>query len=354
MSGDQFHGYIGTYTKADSKGIYKFTLDTTVGEIKGIELAAHVGSPTYLTMSHNNQYLYSVAKDNTLGGIASFTINNETRNLDVINTQFLHGASPCYIGVNQENSTVVVANYHKGTIESYKVNKENGSVSAATSIVEHFGSGPNEERQEKAYAHYSNFTPDQKYVIAVDLGIDKLITYKEYSGELIEVHRLSVHPGSGPRHFVFHPNRKYAYVITELSSEVIVLAYDAEKGSFKEIQYIATLPENYSENSYGSAIHISSDGRFVYAANRGHNSIAVFQVNQHSGELIFVETVSTEGNWPRDFSLDPTEKFIVAANEKSNALTLFARNQLTGKLTLMQHRISVPEPVCVKFLHAKK
>ncbi len=232
--------------------------------------------------------------------------------------------------------------------------KDNGSLNAATVIVEHKGSGPNKERQEKAHAHYIDFTPDEKYVVAVDLGIDKVITYKESDGELIEVTRLSVKHGSGPRHLIFHPSAQYAYVMTELSSEIIVLQYDAKSGSFKEKQYISTLPEDFRKDSYGSAIHISSDGKFVYAANRGHNSIAVFRVNEHNGELAFIETVSTEGDWPRDFSLDPDGKFLIAANERSNTLTLFARDEMTGELTLVQTDVNVPEPVCVKFLHVKK
>ncbi|MBE7119079.1 lactonase family protein [Bacillus cereus] len=354
MSENQYHGYIGTYTKADSKGIYKFILDTNIGEIKGIELGAHIGSPTYVTISHNNEYLYSVAKDNGLGGIASFFICNKTGNLDLINTQLLEGASPCHLSVDRENSTVVAANYHKGIVESYVVKQNDGSVNATTAIVEHKGSGPNKERQEKAHAHYVNFTPDENYVVAVDLGMDKVITYKESDRKLIEINGLSVKPGSGPRHLVFHPNEQLAYVMTELSSEIIVLQYDAKSGSFKEKQYISTLPEEYSQDSYGSAVQISSDGKFVYAANRGHNSIVVFRVNEHNGELTFVETISTEGDWPRDFSLDPTERFLIAANEKSNTLTLFTRDELTGKLTLVQTGINVPEPVCVKFLHVKK
>jgi 6-phosphogluconolactonase len=149
----------------------------------------------------------------------------------------------------------------------------------------------------------------------------------------------------------FHPNGKIAYLMTELSNEVVVLAYSQEDGSFKELQYISTIPDDFTENNQGSAIHISSDGRFVYAANRGHDSIAVFSTNSDSGELTFVERTSTEGNWPRDFALDPTEKFLIASNQESSSLVLFERNQETGKLTLLQSDITVPDPVCVKFLN---
>ncbi|MDZ5606371.1 lactonase family protein [Bacillus pseudomycoides] len=351
MNKDEFLGYIGTYTKGNSKGIYRFVLDIKAGTIKDIKVVANIGSPTYLSISHDNQYLYSVVRKDQSGGVAAFSFNSETKNLDIINMQISDGPSPCHLSIKQEDIAVVMANYHKGTIESYIINKEQGSINPVTSIVQHSGSGPNKERQEKPHAHYAGFTPDQKYVVAIDLGIDKLITYKESDGKLTEVHSLSVNPGSGPRHLAFHPSGKYAYVMTELSSEVIVLTYDEQNGSFEVIQYISTLPKKYSESNSGSAIHIASDGRFVYAANRGHNSISIFHVNQDSGKLTFVETVSTEGDWPRDFALDPTEKFVVVSNEKSSNLVLFSRNKSTGKLTLLQSDVRVPEPVCVKFLH---
>lgn len=150
---------------------------------------------------------------------------------------------------------------------------------------------------------------------------------------------------------MFHPNGNYAYVLTELSSEVIVLTYDKQRGRFQQIQSISALPKAYGGSNYGSAIQISSDGEFIYAANRGHNSIAIFRVNQDSGKLTFLEAISTEGNWPRDFTLDPTEHFIIVVNERSNNLILFSRNKTTGQLTLVQSNVSVPSPVCVKFLH---
>jgi 6-phosphogluconolactonase len=347
----KFIGYIGTYTKGDSKGIYTFTLDTEAAKITDVKVVAILGNPTYLTISQDNQYLYSVIKEGESGGVAAYSINGQTGELKALNKQLLEGASPCHISVDRENRNVVTANYHKGTVESYSVNKENGTVNPASSIIEHKGSGPNKERQEKPHVHYSGFTPDEKYVAVVDLGIDKLITYELNNGTLTEVNSLSVKPGSGPRHLTFHPNGKYAYLMTELSSEVIALAYNKEDGSFTELQYISTIPKNFTENNQGSAIHISSDGRFVYAANRGHNSLAVFSVNQDSGELAFIEHTLTEGDWPRDFMLDPTEKFLVASNQESGNLVLYSRDESTGKLTLLQSDVSVPYPVCVKFLN---
>jgi 6-phosphogluconolactonase len=170
-------------------------------------------------------------------------------------------------------------------------------------------------------------------------------------GTLQKVNLLPLKAGSGPRHLAFHPNGKFAYIMTEFSSEVIVLDYNKENKHFTEKQYISTLPEDFTENNQGSAIHVSSDGRFVYAGNRGHNSIAIFEADPVSGELTFVDRVSTEGDWPRDFSLDPTEEFLLASNQESSNLVLYKRDKESGKLTLLQSDVTVPYPVCVKFLH---
>lgn len=343
-------GYIGTYTKGESKGVYSFTLDTDAAKLGDVKPAAELDNPTYVNVSKDNKNLYAVVKEGNQGGVASYSINKETGELSEINRTLLDGASPCHVSVDDQNKQVVTANYHKGTVESFLVN-ESGTVSSAVTVVEHTGQGPH-ERQEKPHTHYSGFTPDGKFVVAVDLGIDKIITYKIENGQLEEVHTLLVKAGSGPRHIAFHPNGKFAYVMTELSNEVIALSYNSESGVFTELQYIPAIPEDFTENSQGSAIHISSDGRFVYAGNRGHDSIALYSVNPDSGELTFIENTSTEGNWPRDFVLDPTEKFVVASNQESSNLVLYARDAETGKLTLLDSKVSVPDPVCVKFLNS--
>lgn len=351
MEQTSFVGYVGTYTKGESEGIYSFTLDTKEAKIKGVHPVAKLDNPTYLNISSDNQYLYSVAKDGEQGGVASFIVDQTTGDLKELNKELLDGASPCHVSVDHNNHTLVTANYHKGTVEAYLINKD-GSLNSAASIIQHEGSGPNKERQEKPHVHFAGFTPDEKYVTVVDLGIDQLISYEVNNGQLKNVNSLAVRPGSGPRHLAFHPNGGYAYLMTEMSSEVVALKYNHEDGSFKELQYISTIPKAFTENSQGSAIIISSDGRFVYAANRGHNSIAVFSVNQETGELTFVEHTPTEGDWPRDFVLDPTENFLIASNQNSSNLVLFKRDSITGKLTLIHSDIVVLDPVCVKFLYS--
>jgi 6-phosphogluconolactonase len=340
----KFTGYVGTYTNGDSKGIYSFVLDTEAGKITDVKVAAELGNPTYLTLSQDRQYLYSVVKDGDNGGVAAFSVISGE--LQFINSEVLAGSPPCHVSIDDEQRFVFSTNYHKGTVDSYLI--QEGAVSKPVAIIQHTGSGP-DPRQEKAHTHYAGMTPDGKHLAVVELGCDLVFTYSvNDDGTLIEKNRLELRPGSGPRHLEFHPlNPSIAYVMTEFSSEVIVLSY--ENGTFSEIQSISTLPADFTENNQGSAIHVSSDGKFVYAGNRGHNSIAVFEVNQENGHVQLVEMVSTEGDWPRDFEIDPTGKFLIASNQNSSNLVLFERNSETGKLTLLQNDIAVPNPVCIKF-----
>jgi 6-phosphogluconolactonase len=347
----QFTGFVGTYTKGESKGIYAFTLDTQEKRITEVRAAAELDNPTYLNLSMDNRFLYSVVKEGDSGGIAAFAVNTQSGELTLLNTQLLAGSPPCHVSIDSSTSVGFSTNYHKGEVVSYPIDSDNGKIHSPVSIIKHEGSGP-DPRQEKAHTHFAEVTPDGKYLAVCELGADQLFTYQVgKDGKLTEVNRLAVRPGSGPRHLTFHPNQKFSYIMTEFSSEVIALRYNKENGSFTESQTISTIPEDFKENNQGSAIHISSDGRFVYAGNRGHNSIAVFGVDNDTGKLCLIERVSTEGDWPRDFSLDPSGEFIVASNQNSSNLVLYSRNTETGKLTLWQSDVKVPDPVCIKFLH---
>lgn len=348
----KFLGYIGTYTKGESKGVYSFVLDTESARITDIKAVANLENPTYVSVSKDNQYLYAVLKEGDEGGVAAFSVNNNSGELTPINKQLLPGSSPCHVSLDSNRKYLFSSNYHKGSVESYLLNPTTGAINPPVSIMKHEGSGP-DPRQEKPHTHFAGVTPDENYIAVVELGTDCLISYQiGEDGSLEEVSRLPLKGGSGPRHLAYHPNKNLAYIMTEFSSEVIVLTYHPENGHFTEKQYISTLPDDFNENNQGSAIHISSDGRFVYAGNRGHNSIAVFSVDIETGELTFVERISTEGDWPRDFMLDPTEEFIVASNQESSNLVLYSRDENTGKLTLIKADIEVPYPVCVKFLHS--
>jgi len=298
-----------------------------------------------LSVSEDNGYLYAVAQEGEMGGVHAYQVDGETGTLKMINGQLTEGAPPCHLQVYEDK--LVTGNYHKGKVKLLHV-KEDGGVERLSSS-QHEGSGPH-KRQEKPHVHFAGETPDGNYIVVCDLGTDELVTYQIENNELVRVHTLNVKPGSGPRHIVFHPNGKTAYLLTELSSEVIVLDYNSEDGSFTEKQTIRAIPEDFTETNDASAIHISSDGKFIYTGNRGHNSIALFGVSDNGKELTFLEHTPTGGDWPRDFVLDPSEKFVVASNQHSGNLVLFARDTETGKLTDTGSEVNVPEVVCVKFL----
>ncbi|KIL49155.1 lactonase family protein [Jeotgalibacillus campisalis] len=345
MNNTFFRGYFGTYTKGESKGIYSFGLDTEKGELTSLEVAAELDSPTYVSISEDQKYLYAVAP----GGLASYEIDAASGGLTLINKVDPREGTPCYVETDPSNQFAAAANYHDGTAVLYKVNPQTGELSEQLSVAEQQGGGPH-ERQDAPHMHYSGFTKDGKYLIGVDLGTDEVVTYEYSSGDLKDVQRFAASPGAGPRHLAFHPAGKIAYVMTELSNEVLVLDYDQDNGSFELIQTIKAIPADFTENSQGSAIHVSSDGKFVYAGNRGHDSIAVFAIDPETYQIKLVEYAETGGNWPRDFVMDPTEKFIVTTNEESSNAVLYKRDAESGKLSPAGSTLNVSTPVCVKFL----
>jgi 6-phosphogluconolactonase len=341
--------YVGTYTTGESEGIYSFLIDTTSGKIENITLEAKLDNPTYVALSKDNNYLYSVVKAGSQGGTASYSIK-ETETLKLVNQHLEEGSSPCHVSLDSTDKYVFSANYHKGEVMAFPV-KEDGGLKEASAHEVHEGSGPNPKRQEKPHAHYAALTLDDKYLCVVDLGIDKVLVYTFNEGKLIKHSEITFKPGCGPRHMAFHPNKNYAYIMTELSSEVVALEYNEREGCFDILQYISALPENYKEESSGSAIHVSPDGRFLYAANRGHDSIAVFAVNESTGMLQFVEHTPSEGLNPRDFTIVPGGNLLIAANQDSNTIVPFSINKTTGRLSRTGDVAHISKPVCIKFLN---
>ena len=342
-----YTGFAGTYTRQTSEGIYQFELDTSEGVLKNKRLAAKVGSPTYLSIAEQQDFIYSVAQEGELGGVYAYKIQSQDEgvSLKYISSQLSEGAPPCHL--SSADNTLLAANYHKGSIGMFPTT-DDGEIYEGT-FDNRDGHGPH-ARQEKSHVHYAGFSPCEKYVFACDLGGDDVLTYQVENNALKHVATLKVKSGSGPRHLTFHPDGTHAFLISELSSEVAVLKYDDHNGTFTVKQYIKTIPESFTETNDASAIHITKDGDFIYVGNRGHNSIAVFQVNKETMELTLVEIVSSGGEWPRDFTLDPSESFLVASNQHSGNVVLFKRDTVSGKLTQTTSEIQVPEVVCLKFL----
>lgn len=344
-------GFIGTYTKGDSKGIYNFSFNANLGEVNNINVAGELGNPTYIAISSNKKYLYSVMKDGDMGGVAAYLINKEDLSLSLLNYKLFPGSSPCHLITNKDDSYLFSANYHTGEINCYPLN-EDGSLCDPSSRVFHEGTGPNKDRQEKAHAHFVGLTPNEEKLLAIDLGIDKMVVYDYKDGNLVEDSSLTVkfEGGSGPRHMTFHPNKNFAFLLSELTSEVFVLKYNPSNNVFEIIQKISALPENFKGKSKASAIHISSDGRFLYTSNRGYDSIAVFAVDSETSLLSLVEITETKGKYPRDFVIDPTGNYVIVPHEGSDNMTIFSRDKNTGKMTKLDQEYTVPSGVCIKFL----
>lgn len=332
---------LGTYTRRKSEGIYSVELDTEKKELLNLTLLTKENSPTYLAVS-DKKNLYTVTSVDDQGGAAAY--NSQYKFLNAVTEE---GAPLCYVAVDHARQLVYGANYHKGEVNVYKIN-EDGSLSATDAVFHQEATGPH-ANQNTAHVHYSDLTPDGRLVVC-DLGTDGVYTYDvSAEGKLTRVALFTATPGTGPRHLVFHPDGEYAYLFGELASTVVVLAYDAQAGAFTHVQTISTLPEDFTEFNGGAAIRISKDGRFLYASNRGHNSIAVFAVTNAGAKVERIQLISTQGDHPRDFALDPSEQFLVCANQNTDNLSLYERDAEKGTLTLIQKDFYSPETVCVLF-----
>ncbi|MHC5226723.1 lactonase family protein [Enterococcus sp. LJL99] len=335
---------LGTYTRRVSKGIYQIELDTTKEALSEATLVVEELSPTYLALD-SKEDLFCVSSVDGEGALAAY--KNANNQFDLLNKVSEAGAPPCYVAIDEDKQLVFGANYHQGIVHVYRILAD-GRIEDADKIIHDEPTGPH-ENQNNAHVHYTDLTPDGRLAVC-DLGTDRVYTYDvSASGKLTEVAQYVAEPGTGPRHLVFHPNNQFAYLFGELDSTITVLAYNEADGSFKQVQKVSTLPEGFDAFNGGAAIRISADGRFVYASNRGHDSIAVFAVTTEGSTIERVQLISTEGNIPRDFDLDPSGKFVVAANQDSDNLTLYRRDETTGLLEMIQKDVYAPECVCVYF-----
>ncbi|WP_137597155.1 lactonase family protein [Paucilactobacillus kaifaensis] len=334
---------IGTYTRKSSQGIYTIELDTNTNQLSEASLLVNAQNPTYLGISAANN-LYSVVKDGSQGGIGAY--NLDTTPVTMLNSVLGAGSPPAYVAIDEQRQLVFSGNYHQGTITVFKIN-DDGSITQTDQVTHQGLTGPAKE-QDAPHVHYCDLTPDNRLVVC-DLGMDLVAVYDiSADGKLTAVSQYHNEPGFGSRHIKFNPvNPNTAYVLGELSSKLEVLKYNQSLGEFTHQQTISTIPTDWTAHNGAAAIHISADGKYIYTSNRGQDTIAVFKVlSDQSVELI--QSISTEGSFPRDFSFDRLEKFIVCANQETDNLTLFERNSVTGRLTLLQKDVRCPEGVCVK------
>jgi 6-phosphogluconolactonase len=348
---------IGTYTNGKSEGIYMYEFDTRSGDNTFIS-TAKASNPSFLAVSPGKKFVYAVTEDaneaNDGGSVSAFSLDKKKRKLSLINQQRSGGNHPCYISFDKTGKWAVAANYSGGSFSVFAVN-EDGSVAPAATTIRHEGKGINKERQEKAHVHTAVFSGNNKYLLVADLGIDRLMVYDfdELSGKVTanETASVSVSAGSGPRHLSIHPSQKFVYLTEELSGTIGVFNFAAD-GKLKLLQTISAVPENYKGSLSGADIHVSPDGKFLYASNRGElNDLAIFSIDAVTGILSAVGRQSTLGIKPRNFNFDPSGNFLLAANQESDSIVIFAVDHQTGLLTDTGKRINVPNPVCLQWVH---
>ncbi|MDB5151283.1 MAG: lactonase family protein [Mucilaginibacter sp.] len=347
---------IGTYTKGTSKGILVYRFYTETGRLAYLSQIEGVSNPSYLCVSKNNQYVYAVNEDGKNGGVSSFSFQPTDGKLTLLNRQTSAGSDPCYISVDEDQKNVFVANYSSGSLSVLPINKD-GSLQPPSQVINDQGRGPDARRQEGPHIHTAFLSPNEKYLLFTDLGTDKLNIYRYHASKPLPLSPstpafVSTAPGTGPRHVVFSNNKKYLYLLHEMGSNINV--YNFNGGKPVRVQTVKMLPDDFKGTNGAAAIHITPDGKFLYASDRlDASGLVVYSINQETGELTFVQRQSTFGKNPRDFAIDPTGKFLIAANQDSDNIIVFKIDGSTGKLTATNLRIQVGNPVCLKFTPAE-
>jgi 6-phosphogluconolactonase len=355
--------YIGTFTEKNSKGIYAFRFDAATGKLTPLGLAAETVSPSYLAIHPNHQFLYAVNEVADFGGrqagaVSAFSIDRETGKLTFLNQVSSRGPGPCHLSLDKTAKNLLVANYAGGSVAVFPLESD-GHLREASAFIQHTGSSVNKERQEAPHAHCIFTSPDNRFALAADLGLDKVVVYRfdAAHGTLSPNNPAfgKTAPGAGPRHLAFHPNGKYVYVINEIQCTLSTFVYDAARGALRLKDTISTLAKGYNvtANDSTAEVEVHPPGKFVYGSNRGHDSIAVFAVDPEEGTVSQVEIVSTMGKTPRGFGIDPTGSFLIAANQNSDSLVVFRINQETGRLTPTGQKLEAFTPVSVEFAPVK-
>jgi 6-phosphogluconolactonase len=365
----QYLVYVGTYTNwealepphrtppgARSEGIYVFRFDSASGKLEPLGLAAAAENPTFLNFSPDGRFLYAANElyrfdDQASGAVSAFSVDRASGKLAFLNQVAARGTGTCYVRTDQTGKFLLLANYGSGSVAVAPV-KPGGSLGAVASFVQQSGSGPS-PRQAGPHAHSFNPTPDNRYAVAADLGADKLFVYRfdAATGSLAAANppSLALKAGAGPRHLSFHPNGRFAYALNEIGSTVTVLAYNPARGAFRELQTVSTLPAGFQGNNTAAEVLVHPSGKFLYASNRGHNSIAVFAIDG-KGLLQPLAYVSSQGRTPRGYSLDSEGRWLIAANKDTHNIAVFRIDPSTGIPAATGQSLEVRSPVCVRFL----
>jgi len=356
----KYLAYIGTYTtKTQSKGIYAYRFDGATGKLSAMGVAAESADPSFLTVHPGGKYLYAVNEIGNFNGeksgaASAYAIDRKTGKLTLLNQVASRGAGPCHISLDKTGKYVLVANYDSGTVAVFPVQSD-GQLGKYTAFEKHIGSGVNKERQEGPHAHWIATSPDNRFLLTADLGIDRILISKFHLADGAFTRNkpnsgVKLKSGAGPRHAAFHPGGKFFYVTSELNSTVTAYSYDAKGGALHELQVISTLPKDFSGENDAAEIAVHPSGKFLYVSNRGRDSIAVFAMDPLKGKLTPVADIATQGKTPRNFAIDPTGRYLLAANQNSNSVVVFKIDLITGGLILTNQAVEVAAPVCITFV----
>lgn len=346
--------YVGTYTEPGRRdGIHILDLDIETGALRRVGTADGGRNPSFLATHPNGRTLYAVNELSGVPGLLrAFAIDAASGALALVSELGSQGTAPCYVSTDLTGEVAMVANYISGTVALFPVG-EGGALASASHVVQHVGSGPVVARQDRPHAHCIVPHPSNRFVLAADLGADRVLVYEFDDACRALVPRSGsdavLPPGTGPRHLAFHPDLPLVFVVGELSSTITVLHCDPTTAALSVIETLSTFPSPWTGTNYPADVHVAPGGRAVYVSNRGHDSVAVFSVQAETGRLVLEHVESSGGDWPRSFSLDPSGRWLVVANQRSNTLAVFARNEESGRLAPTPHSIDVPSPVCVRF-----
>lgn len=358
--------YVGTYTSTfdtppkstGSKGIYSYRFDAETGHAEAIGLAATSEQPSFIAADPSMKFLYGVNemdayKGQASGGVSAFKIDRAKGGLTALNAVPSGGGSPAHVTVDRSGKFVLVSNFNGGNLAVFPIQSD-GKLGNALAVIQHHGAGVNKGRLAGPHVHQIVFSPDNRFALVVDLGLDEISVYPfdEKTGKLGDANNVPLTPGYGPRHIAFSPNGKFVYLVSELASTVTTLSYNAKDGALKPLATVPLAPAtNAPEKKWAAEIAVTPNGKFLYASNRADNLIGIFSVAPDSGAIIRQGTVALTGKTPRNFAIDPTGRWLWDANQESNTIVIYRIDPKTGSLTVGQ-TLEVGQPTCLLFLPA--
>ncbi len=357
--------YVGTYTGPESKGIYGYRFDEGTGSLVSLGVAAEVVNPSFVITDPSQRHLYAVTERvergpnayKTSGTISSYSIDSKTGALTFLNKVSSGGSMPCHLVVDKSGKILFVSNYGTGSVASFALEPD-GKIGEMTGLDQHSGSSVDPQRQQGPHAHAVVLSPDNRFLFVPDLGLDRIHIYQvDQAKRTFKPNNpsfVSVKPGMGPRHFAFGATARFAYAICEMGSSVVAFSYNRQSGKLTPIQTISALPADFTGVDNSAEIELAPSGRFLYASNRGHDSIAVFQVDAKSGLLNKIQTVPTQGKTPRNFAIDPTGRFLLAANQDSSNIVAFTIDPNSGELTPTSQTTKTSSPVSIVFVSTQE